>query len=200
MPASPPNASNSWWRTLKALDHRAPADDGETQLARDPIDRRDRDQDHDDGECDLIEIIGSDLFGQLQADAASADDTDDRRRPDVGLDVIEDLSRDDRERLRQQTKADCQQACAAACQHRFPGALFGGSDRFRKQLAERAGIGDRDGENPREWPEADDPDEDQRPDQGVDAADGIEAAAYGEANDTVRRGIFRSEKADRKRN
>ena len=87
---------------------------------------------------------------------------------------------------------------AAACQHRFPRTLLGGFDRFRKQLAERAGIGHRDRENSRKRPEADDADKDQRPDQGVDTADGVEAAADGEANDGMRRGIFRRQEADRK--
>ena len=45
--------------------------------------------------------------------------------------------------------------------------------------------------------EADDADKDQRPDQRVDAADGVEAAADREANDGMGRGIAGGEKADR---
>ena len=39
---------------------------------------------------------------------------------------------------------------------------------------------------PGERTEADDPDEDERPDQGVDTADGVQAATDGEAEDAVR--------------
>src|ERR1700742_1612197 len=71
------------------LGDRAAADDREAEPARDQVDDRYRDQDHDDRECNLIEIVGSDLFGKLQADTAGADDADDGRRPHVGLEIIE---------------------------------------------------------------------------------------------------------------
>ena len=48
------------------LSHRAPSDDGETELARDEIDRGDRDQDHQDQERYPLPFQHADLLGELQ--------------------------------------------------------------------------------------------------------------------------------------
>src|SRR5258708_36803060 len=107
------NAQNDRWaRRRRAFAHptesrhRPPADDRKAQLARNPVDRGDRDQDHQDQERHLLPFQHADLLGQLQADAARADDTDDRRRAGILLDKVEHLARDDRQHLRHQAKAD----------------------------------------------------------------------------------------------
>ena len=75
-------------------------------------------------ERDLSPFIDPDLLGQLQADAAGADDADDGRRARVGFEEIEHLPGDDREHLRQQAKAHGHAGVAAACQHGFPRRCF----------------------------------------------------------------------------
>ena len=55
------------------------------------------------------------LLGQLQADTASADDTNDGGRARVRLDEVQHLPGDDRQHLRHQTEADFVQRIAAGC-------------------------------------------------------------------------------------
>src|SRR6266436_9923665 len=100
-----------WARRKCAFAHpaasrqRAPADDRKAQLAGNPVDRGDRDQNHQDQERHLLPFEHADLLGQLQADAAGADDADDGGRARVRLDKIEHLARDDRQHLGYQAKA-----------------------------------------------------------------------------------------------
>ena len=65
----------------------------------------------------------------------------------------------------------------------FDGLLVGSLDGLRKQLSEAAEIAADDGKNAGKWTQSHDADPDQRPDQGIDAADGIEAAARQEVDD-----------------
>ena len=66
----------------------------------------------------------------------------------------------------------------------FAVLLVGGLDRLREQLAEGAEVRGHDREHAGERSEPDDVDPDQRPDQRVDAADGVEAAADRKAEQT----------------
>ena len=85
-----------WWRIVCASKRSVPTStrldaDGATRFARpnpmaqsaacrDPVDRGDRDQDHQDQERNLLPFQHADLLGELQADAAGADDADDGGR------------------------------------------------------------------------------------------------------------------------
>src|SRR4029453_9547567 len=102
-----------WWaRRWRAFAHptessrdRALSDDGKAQLARDPVDRGHRDQNHQDQERNLLPPQDTDLFGELQADAARADNPDDGGRAGIRFDEIEHLPRDNRQHLGHQAEA-----------------------------------------------------------------------------------------------
>ena len=74
---------------------------------------------------ETFEIVGPDLLGELQADAAGADDADDGRRAGVRFEEIEHLPGDDRQYLRQQAETDLLQAVPPLRQHRFDVPFLG---------------------------------------------------------------------------
>src|SRR5262249_56589509 len=98
-------------------------------------------QNQKDDKGDMVEIVGADLLRQLQSDTARADNADDRRRARVRLEEIKHLTGDHRQDLRQQAVADLKPPVAASGYDRFALAELRRFDRFRKQLAEGAGIG-----------------------------------------------------------
>src|SRR5262249_17327332 len=55
-------------------------DRGEAKPPRQRVDDRDGDEDHGDEDADLVPFVETDLLGELQADAAGADDADDGGR------------------------------------------------------------------------------------------------------------------------
>jgi len=153
------------------LSHRSPADDGKAESARDEIDRGDRDQDHQDQERHFLPFQHADLLGQLQANAAGADNADDGGRAGIRFDKIEHLTGNHRQYLRHQAKSYFVQRIAARRPDAFDLLAVSGLDRLGEQLAERAEIRHRNREHAGEGTETDDIDPDQRPDQRVDAAD-----------------------------
>src|SRR5512132_612657 len=78
-------------------------------------------------------------------------------------------------------------------------SLIGGLDRLRKQLAEGTEIRSRNGQHAREWSKSDDVDEDQRPDQDIDATEDIEHAPHGKVREDVRHHVLGRQKTHGKR-
>ena len=175
------------------------SDDGKAQLARDPVDRGDRDQNHQDQERDLLPFQHPDLLGQLQADAARADDADDGGRAGIRFDEIEHLPRDDRQHLRHQAKAYFMQRVAAGSPDALDLLPVGGLDRLGKQFAERAEVGQRDRQHTGKRAEANDVDPHQRPDQRIDTADGIEETAHRKAQTSRGNDVPRRQQTERQR-
>src|SRR3954454_10950495 len=168
-----------------------------TQLARDPVDRGYRHQNHQDQERDLLLLQHADLLGQLQADTAGPDDADDGGGAGIRFDEIEHLPRDDRQHLWHQAEAYLMHRVAAGSPDALDLFPVGGLDRLGKQFAERTEVRQRDLQHPGKRAETDDVDPHQRPDQRVDTADGIEEPAYREANQIRRNDVPRRQQADR---
>jgi len=89
------------------------SDDCAAQPLRNPVQRGDGNQHHQDQKADLLPFQHADLLGQLKADAAGADDTDDRGGAGVGLEEIQQLTSEDRQHLRQHAEADAVQSATA---------------------------------------------------------------------------------------
>jgi alpha-D-ribose 1-methylphosphonate 5-triphosphate synthase subunit PhnI len=171
----------------------------QAQPARDPVDDGDGDQDQQHNKCHLVEIVGADLLGQLQADAAGSDNADNRRRSRVRLEEVQDLAGDDRQDLRQQAEPDPRPRIAAGGDDGFALALAARLDRFRKQLAQRSCIGHGNCQHAGKGTKPDDTDKDQRPNQGVDAADDIEQSPNKETDRRMGRRILGGQQAQRRR-
>src|SRR5262249_46161540 len=158
---SRPTGSSSWWRLeaacgrTSAYHHGAAADDCETNSARYPVDRRDRHQDHEDEEGDLVPVEHADLFGKVQPDAAGTDDADDRRRTRVRFKIVEHLACHHRKDLGDQSEAHRLKLRAAGGGDALDRLLVGGLDRLGEHFAESAAIRHGDGEDTGERPETD---------------------------------------------
>ena len=77
--------------------------------------------------------------------------------------------------------------------------LVGSLDGFGKQFAERAEIGQRNRQHAGKRAEANDVDPHQRPDQRIDAADGIERAAHRKAQPPRGNDVPRRQQTERQR-
>ena len=99
---------------------------------------------------------------------------------------IEHLARQHGKDLGQDAETDAQDAAAAGRDDTLARLAVDGLDRLGEQLAEIADIGGHDRQHARERTKSYHVDPDQRPDQDVDAADGIERAPRQEVQDRAR--------------
>src|ERR1700730_8064069 len=138
-----PNRCNSKGRRIKngkeeiSGQHLGSADDGKAKFAGEPVDGRNRCQNHQHDKGDLIKIVGSDLLGQLKAEPAGAGDTDDRRRSRIRLEIIEYLAGDHWQDLWQEAEAHRHPCAPAARDDGFALARLRGFKRFRKEACRR---------------------------------------------------------------
>ena len=99
------------------------------------------------------------------------------------LEIVEHLARDHRQDLRQQAEADVMQLVAAGRHERLRPACGRRPRSPRRTACRRRRNRCQDRQHAGERAEADDVDPDQRPDQRIDAADGVEPAARQEMHD-----------------
>ncbi len=115
------------------------------------------------------------------------------------LDEIKHLARDHGQHLRHQAEADFMQRVAAGGADALDLLLVRTFNGLGEQLAECAEIRHRNRQHAGKGTETDDIDPDQRPDQRIDAADGIEKSPHRKTEDIGRHDVLCRQQADRQR-
>src|SRR6056297_1513918 len=175
------------------------ADGPEADALGQPVDGEDDDQNVEDHEEHLVVKLRAEALDQDHADAARANDAEDRGRARVAFPEIEALGDEHRQHLRQVAVADHREGTGPGCAHALHLLAVDVLDRLGIELGQRAEIRDEDREHTGQRPEPHGADEDEAPDQLVDAAQDVEEPPHHLPHDADRHDILCREKAHEER-